>query len=249
MPCHVALAVSRVELADRVGAVGQPQREGGHVELAGGRRPCRRPSSRTVVDRHAARRRAAGRRRAGRGRRRTARCPAETGVWIVNTLSRADRRPGVVERRRRPATSSRARSASRNAEWPSLRCQTAGASPRARIARTPPTPRTSSWWRRISRPRTYRMWVIGRSGSVVLRQVRVEQQDRHPADLGEPDRDGERRGRAARPTTVSGSPFCVLDAAERQAARGRSRGSCAPGGRRHRSTGGSSPCDTAARRR
>ena len=28
---------------------------------------------------------------------------------------------------------------------------------RARSARTPPTPRTSSWWRRISRPRTYRM--------------------------------------------------------------------------------------------
>ena len=33
------------------------------------------------------------------------------------------------------------------------------------MARTPPMPRTSSWWRRISRPRTYRMLVIGRSAS------------------------------------------------------------------------------------
>ena len=70
------------------------------------------------------------------------------------------------------ATCSRARSARRNAEWPSLRCQTAGSMPRARIARTPPTPRTSSWWRRISRPRTYRMFVIGRSaGSLSGRSV------------------------------------------------------------------------------
>ena len=90
--------------------------------------------------------------------------PADTGVWIVKTLSRrtvAQAASSVPP----AATRSRARSASRNAEWPSLRCQTAGARPSARIARTPPTPRTSSWWSRISRPRTYRMWVIGRSCS------------------------------------------------------------------------------------
>ena len=35
--------------------------------------------------------------------------------------------------------------------------------PSLRSARTPPTPRISSWWRRMSRPRTYRMWLMGRS--------------------------------------------------------------------------------------
>ena len=90
--------------------------------------------------------------------------PAETGVWIVNTLSRRTRAQASSSSAP-AATYSRARSASRNAEWPSLRCQTAGARPSARIARTPPMPRTSSWCSRISRPRTYRMWVIGRSST------------------------------------------------------------------------------------
>ena len=69
----------------------------------------------------------------------------------------ATRRDGAPRAAARPgsaATSSRARSRSRNAEWPSLRCQTAGSMPRARSARTPPIPSTSSWHRRISRPRT-----------------------------------------------------------------------------------------------
>ena len=90
--------------------------------------------------------------------------PAGTGVWIVKTLS-ARTRSQAASRSSPPATSSRARSASMNAEWPSFRCQTAGSMPRARSTRTPPTPRTSSWWSRISRPRTYRMFVIGRSAS------------------------------------------------------------------------------------
>ena len=51
---------------------------------------------------------------------------------------------------------------------------------------------------------------------VVLGQVGVEQQDRHPPDLGEPDRDGEvparqRHGHRQR------QPVLVLDPAERQA--------------------------------
>ena len=61
--------------------------------------------------------------------------------------------------------SSRARSSSRNAEWPSFRCQTGGVD--AQLIAAPArrqSPRISSWQRRISRPRTYRMWVIGRSG-------------------------------------------------------------------------------------
>ena len=51
--------------------------------------------------------------------------PAETGVWIVKTLfartvSKASSSGAPA------ATNSRARSPSRNAEWPSLRCQAAG---------------------------------------------------------------------------------------------------------------------------
>ena len=38
-----------------------------------------------------------------------------------------------------------------------------------RRARTPPMPSTSSWCSRISRPRTYRMWVIGRSSTALSR--------------------------------------------------------------------------------
>ena len=54
-------------------------------------------------------------------------------------------------------------------------------------------------------------------GVVVLGHVRVEQQDRHAADLGDPDRDVRGRGRAARRCTVSGSPSRSWTRAERQA--------------------------------
>ena len=99
----------------------------------------------------------------------------EVGVepLVAGRDRRVDREDAVApdarpRRRRAPRRRRRARAArspSRNAEWPSLRCQTAGSMPSARMARTPPTPRTSSWWSRISRPRTYRMWVIGRSAA------------------------------------------------------------------------------------
>ena len=158
-----------VELAHRVRAVGQPEAERGHVELAGivvgararsraRARRARRPSC------AARRRRGAARRRAGRGRRRSARCRPRPGVWIVNTLLRGDGR----ERRRRassPAAIQLARALREQerrvalVEVPRRRARC----PSARSARTPPTPRISSWCSRISRPRTYRMCVIGRS--------------------------------------------------------------------------------------
>ena len=142
--------------------------------------------------------------------------PAETGVWIVNTLSRRTRAQ-ASSRAAPAATYSRARSASRNAEWPSLRCQTAGARPSARTARTPPMPSTSSWWSRISRPRTYRMWLIGRSSTAFSGDVGVEQEDRDAPDLGEPDRDREvAPGQVDR--DGQGQPVRVLDPRDRQAA-------------------------------
>jgi len=41
--------------------------------------------------------------------------------------------------------SSRVRSTSMNAEWPSLRCHARGSTLSARSARVPPTPNTISW--------------------------------------------------------------------------------------------------------
>ena len=202
-----------------------------------GRRPCSA----------ARRRRGADRRPGARGPRRSARCPRTTGVWIVNTLLR--RTAANASSRDRPsATSSRARSTSRNAEWPSLRCQTAGSRPSARSARTPPTPRTSSWWSRISRPRTYRMWVIGRSASSLSGMSVSSSSTGHAADLDDPDgreqvaagqRDADRERLAERVERRAGSA----------GARARSPGRRAPGARPRRSSGGSSPCGTSARRR
>ncbi len=77
-------------------------------------------------------------------------------------------------------------------------------------------PSTSSWWSRISRPRTYRMWVIGRSASAFSGRSVSSRRTGHAADLGDPHRDdqvaageldGDRQRQAGR----------VLDAAERQA--------------------------------
>ena len=82
----------------------------------------------------------------------------------------------------------------------------------------------------------------------VLRRVGVEQEDRHAADLGQPDGDDQVAagqldgdGQRARPTRPGRGSSGSRP--------GRSRGSCAPGGRRRRSTGGSSPCGRGARRR
>ena len=61
------------------------------------------------------------------------------------------------------------------------------------------------------------MLVIGRSESGVLRPVRVEQEDGHAPDLGQPDRDGQ-----VAPRQLDGDgqrqPRRVLHPAQRQAA-------------------------------
>ena len=248
MPCQVALAVSRVELADGVRAAGQAQAR---------RRSCR--TGRVAVRRRG---RARGRARPGRpppSRSGPGDAPDEVGIEAL--VAGRDRRVDgehAVAPDRRPRPSSRVSAAGDVLAGPLgeqerrvalVEVPDRRASGRARGGRgRRRCPRTSSWWRRISRPRTYRMLVIGRSASAFSGDVRVEQQDRDAADLGEPDRDrqvapgqldGDRQGQAGRRPgrgrAAGGS--------------GRSRGSRAPGGRRHRSTGGSSPCDRAARRR
>ena len=132
--------------------------------------------------------------------------PAETGVWIVNTVSRRTCRQAPRRASSPAATSSRARSTSRNAEWPSLRCQAAGSMPSARSARTPPTPRTSSWCSRISRPRTYRMWVIGRSASSLSGMSVSSSSSGTRPTWASQTRDVQRRGRAARRRPSAGRP-------------------------------------------
>ena len=156
--CQVSLAVSAWSLETAFAPFDEAQAEGGHVELARVAVDAA-PEAEDLVDRDAA--------RAGAPvalAERPGDAPHEVGVeaLVAGRDRRVDREDAgsldLRPRRRRAAcpaaTISRARSTSRNAEWPSLRCQTAGAMPSARRARTPPTPRTSSWWRRISRPRT-----------------------------------------------------------------------------------------------
>ncbi len=112
--------------------------------------------------------------------------PAETGVWIVNTAS--DRTAVQASSSVRPdATSSRARSASRSAEWPSLRCQTGGRevelAQRADAADAEDELLVEAHLAAADvedvGDRAVRVVVVG--------DVGVEQQDRHPADLGDPD--------------------------------------------------------------
>ena len=85
-------------------------------------------------------------------------------------------------------------------------------------------------------------------GVAVVGDVGVEQEHRRPADLGEPDRDLEVATRQL-DLDLERLAGVGLDAADRQVGSGRSRGRRAPGGRRRRSSGGSSRCDRAARRR
>ena len=120
--------------------------------------------------------------------------PAETGVWIVNTLSRrtVSHASSSVEP---PATSSRARSASRNAEWPSLRCQTAGVRPELPQRPNPADaedellvePHLAAADVEDVGDRAVRVVVVG--------DVGVQQQHRHAADLGDPDGGVRGRGR------------------------------------------------------
>ena len=140
--------------------------------------------------------------------------PAETGVWMVNTLSR--RTSVQASASDRPlATYSRARSARRNAEWPSLRCQTAG----ARLERPDGAHATDAQDELLVEAHLAAADVqdVGDRpvGVRVLGDVRVEQEDRHAPDLGDPDGD-EQVAPGQLDGDGQGQPGRVLDAAERQ---------------------------------
>ena len=92
--------------------------------------------------------------------------PADTGVWVVNTVparqavsASANDSPDMV--------SSRIRSRPRNPAWPSLVWNTSGcgrpvSSQNRRTARTPPMPSSSSWCSRWSLPPPYSRSVTSR---------------------------------------------------------------------------------------
>ncbi len=190
---QVSLAVSAWSFETALAPFDEAEAERGHVELAA-----------VAVDAEAQR---AGPRRAARcpsagpspspsqngpATRRTRfaskrSLPAETGVWIVKTLVALAPRP------RRPraacplATSSRARSTSRNAEWPSLRCQT-----RRRDAQCAQRPDAADAQDQLlvepHLPSADVEDVGDRAVRVVVAGVvRVEQEDRHAAHLEQPD--------------------------------------------------------------
>ena len=71
----------------------------------------------------------------------------------------------------RAAMPSRTSSRIRNAAWPSFMCQTAGARPSARSARTPPSPRIISWRMRTVASPPYRRCVISRSSTAFSLQL------------------------------------------------------------------------------
>ena len=79
------------------------------------------------------------------------------------------------------------RSSPENAACPSFMWQTVGILPSARRARMPPMPSTISCWMRMSLVAAVELGgdaaVLGR----VLRDVGVEQVERHAADLDAPD--------------------------------------------------------------
>ena len=81
-----------------------------------------------------------------------------------------------------PASSSGA-----SAAWPSLRWTTAGSIPRARSARTPPTPSRMYCESRVRSSATYRRVVIQRSSGPFSGTLGVEQEQRHATDVDAPD--------------------------------------------------------------
>src|SRR5579871_2730219 len=142
-PRHVA-----VQLADAVVLVGKPQRQHGHAEawppvlvLPGQvdklvaveaqlppevvEEPINRSSPKASL-------------------------PAGTGVCVVKTALAATASRASAKVRLASAISSRIRSSPRKAACPSFMCQSAGFSPSARSARTPPMPSTISCEMRIS---------------------------------------------------------------------------------------------------
>ena len=226
----------RVQLADGVGAHREAQREGGHVELGGvavDARPSSRMRSMSSRCRRAwaprgVRTRSASKRSLPAGDRRVDgehRPRPDLREGILDGHAGRDQLAGPLHQQERRVAL---------VEVPGRR----GDAQRAQ-RRTPPTPRTSSWWRRISRPRTYRMCVMGRSASS-LRGVSVSSSSSgtRPTWTFQTAtwtvRAGQLHGHDERVADL------VRDALEGQVRRRRGRGRRAPGGRRHRSTGGSS---------
>ena len=117
--------------------------------------------------------------------------PAGTGVWVVKTVP-ARTASSAASKSRPSSDSSAIRSRPRNPACPSFVWNTSGCAwpvsrQYVRTARTPPMPSSISWSSRCSLPPPYSRSVTPAFAEVVLLDVRVEHQQRHPADLRQPD--------------------------------------------------------------
>src|ERR1022692_1151628 len=100
--------------------------------------------------------------------------PADTGVWVVNTVP-ARQATSASEKLSPWLTYSRMRSRPRKPAWPSLVWKTSG--------RGCPV---------IAGPAVQPVGDLAQ-GRVVALHIGIEQQQRHPADLGQPDLRGKQR--------------------------------------------------------
>ena len=214
-----------MELADGVRAVRQAQREGGHVELTFGSSSTPRPSSRTRVDRHAA-----GLRPTVAVEERSRDPPDEVGLepLVAGRDGRVDREHAVatdlVERRVEgdAGRDELARPLREQERRMALVQVPDGRGDAERAERAHPADAQDELLVEAHLAAADVEDVRDRPvGLGVLRDVGVEQEDRDPADLGDPD--GDVRGRDPAAASVTG------------AARRRGPGRARSSGRRMRS--------------
>ena len=188
-PVPGAVGRVAVELRDGVGAVGEAQRERRHVELAGSRSTPRPSSSSRSMGMPPVRGRPSPS-NSGPATRRTSSAskrslPAETGVWIVNTLLRLTVCPGVVDGG--AAGDLLARPLGEEERGVAL----VEVPDRGRDAQRPQRAHAADAQHQLLVEAHLAAADVEDVGDravrvVVVGQVRVQQQDRHPADLRDP---------------------------------------------------------------
>src|SRR5881397_4082113 len=115
-------------------------------------------------------------------------CPAGTGVWVVNVLAARTLRTASANGVPR-VTNSRTRSTSMNAACPSFACQAAGSYPRVRKHSHAPDAQDPLLPQPQVRPAGVEPMGQPAVGRVVLCEIRVQEEDRHPTHHDPPSAD------------------------------------------------------------
>ena len=168
--------------------------------------------------------------------------PAGTGVCVVNTVP-ARTASSASSKESRASVSSRMRSRPRKPAWPSLVWNTSGVGVAGDAAVGADGPHAAD-----AEQQLLHQPVVGAAavqavgdvagGGVVLGHVGVEQQQRHPADLGHPDLGVQRAlARAGRCVIRTGRAVVLLEQGQRQAAGVEGRDSAPAASPRARATG------------